>query len=120
MNSPSSSFDDQEVEILGRCLDELGTTGDPSAVVARYCARYPELAEQIRGLAAVGQILEETPIWNGGEHGESVGSAPATLPERFGPYQILKQIGRGMAEVYKAKDESLNRLVAVKTIRCDR
>ncbi len=37
--------------------------------------------------------------------------------ERFGRYQVLKELGRGaMGVVYQARDPKINRLVAVKTI----
>lgn len=43
---------------------------------------------------------------------------PAESPSRLGGYRILRMLGRGaMGEVYEAKQVSLDRMVALKTIR---
>ncbi|HYT66946.1 MAG TPA: serine/threonine-protein kinase [Vicinamibacterales bacterium] len=42
---------------------------------------------------------------------------PDNVPERIGKYRLLERIGRGgMGDIYTARDERLDRIVAVKTI----
>ena len=89
---------------------------DPGAVLERYRALHPELAETLRELAEAIEMLQATPF----RHAAEAGAVPseATGPTRFGPYRVVRSIGRGgMGEVYEAVEEPLGRRVAVKTIR---
>src|SRR5438270_207014 len=121
--SSTSTGDQRELEILGRCLDDLGQAEDKAAVVADYCARYPELIDKIRDLARVGEFLGDTASWGDIPPGGPDANGPRAAnteppPACFGPYRVLRSIGRGgMGEVYEAEEDALHRRVAVKTIR---
>jgi serine/threonine protein kinase/WD40 repeat protein len=123
MSDSSLSDNDPRLDALRLFLDELHAASDPVQVVADHCARYPELADRIRGMAEIDAALQEkTPTWSihkGGSDG-ATGIAVAQ-GGRLGPYRIVRVIARGgMGEVFEAVEEPLDRRVAVKTIRSGR
>ncbi len=82
-------------------------------------AQYPDLADELRSLWATAQFAAAfaTPATT---------SLPATktdtnslpMPKTFGDYDLLEEIGRGgMGVVYKARQCSLDRIVALKMVR---
>ena len=120
----------QHEEQLAQVLEELlahsqeGREPDWS-VVAR---EHPQLAGELRELYATAMIAEGF----GSFQGESAPTqicppefatsfartqAPLFTGEQFGDYELLQEIGRGgMGVVYKARQISLGRVVAVKMI----
>jgi serine/threonine protein kinase len=126
---------DQELdEILATYLQAVDAGHSPER--HELIARHPELALQLTaffvaedsisrrtdplrstiGPAAEESVLQEPTV------PVSEGAVRADIRLRsFGDYELLGLVGRGgMSVVYKARQKSLNRLVALKMIRADR
>jgi WD40 repeat protein len=104
--------------VLADLLDAL-KRGDPvdlPAWQARYPAFAPELGELVAAHLEVGAALQvEAPTRCGPDTKAPRTAAPLGL---LGDYELLAELGEGgMGRVYKARQRSLGRLVALKVIR---
>jgi serine/threonine protein kinase len=125
---------DQELdEVLGEYLQALDAGRAPGR--PELLAGHPDLALQLSAFFvaedSVSRLTDPLRATLGPAADESVlaeptvpandGPAPSEIRVRsFGDYELLGLIGRGgMSVVYKARQKSLNRLVALKMIRAD-
>src|SRR5436190_23744735 len=109
LSAGGDSFRQQELDhILADCLrrQERGERVDCDALESEH----PELAEELREFFAnqvrFGKVMQPAL--------SPSGSGPSTRLRYFGDYELLDEIAHGgMGVVYKARQTSLNRLVAV-------
>lgn len=116
--------DTRLAELLDRLLHS--DRDHAAADVQRFADQFPDLADELRELWATAQLTEQLAIsvTLDGEGqplhpaGHPTGeSATVALPRQFGDYLLLEELGRGgMGVVYKARQISLDRMVALKMI----
>jgi len=124
MNEPTSSFDpDSPINvILAEYLDARrnGTAPSREELLARHPEYAAELASFLDGQAALDRVAPpprspgETETFN---HAERTVAVPGESVRYFGDYELLSEIARGgMGVVFRARQVSLNRVVALKMI----
>lgn len=118
MNSPPSAqhSDSPDDQRLSAALEELlASNHEGDGRLEKVIERYPDLAEELRGLWFTAHIADEAasqPLDDGPTQ-----MANLRLPERIGDYKLRGEIGRGgMGAVIKARQLSLDRTVALKMI----
>ncbi|MEX2287056.1 MAG: serine/threonine-protein kinase [Planctomycetaceae bacterium] len=118
-------------ERLARLLEGLveGSRGGRMPDLEAVIAENPDLASELRELWATAMIAEDFASFSGELAAldaqatlppRSVHARPTatiSLPQRIGDYELLEELGRGgMGVVFKARQLSLNRIVAFKMI----
>jgi len=134
MNGPLTTADDRDSRLaeLLEALMERKRRGEP-AEVEQAARENPDLADELRQLWAAVQVVgvfgrtspvppthdrpPRSPSTVALPQG-AVAPAGPPLPRRFGDYEFLEQIGRGgMGVVFKARQDGLDRVVALKVLR---
>jgi len=111
----TDAIDDNTLNLLDSYLAQLqaGGTPDRSALLREH----PELTSALNCLEALEVLAppqEEATLAPGiGDTAPAMGE----LPRDFGPYELIREVGRGgMGVVYEARQKGLDRSVAVKMI----
>jgi tRNA A-37 threonylcarbamoyl transferase component Bud32 len=121
---PSAEHDERLAALLVQITDDMRTGGSPD--IEALARAHPDLADDLRSLWAAVLVADCVAAGNkqagqGDEptqpSGDGAEASASNLPRQFGDYELLEELGRGgMGVVYKARQSSLGRIVALKMI----
>ena len=119
--SPAASQHDPLDAVIAEYLQQVEAGAVPDRTA--FLARHPELADRLRAFFADYDRLDrqagELRLSSDPDRTLVGAEQPGALPRvrYFGDYELLEEIARGgMGVVYKARQTSLNRIVALKMI----
>jgi len=114
----STVYDQELAELLSLAEDAL-QRGEPREL-EELCQQHPEHAEELRLLLATARVAEMAgDQYRQESRGDAKGATQLelSLPLYLGDYELIEEIGRGgMGVVFRARQVSLDREVAVKMI----
>ena len=118
----AAARDERLATLLGQLTEarRCGARADVEALAGQH----PDLADELRALWVAVQLAEEFAPARSAEPATlpltpRTGTPPADgLPRQFGEFTLLEEVGRGgMGVVYRARQASLHRTVALKVIQ---
>ena len=121
MSDDSPAAHEDHDERLAAALDRIADTharGDDVDIEGEV-AEFPDAADELRELWAAVQLADLVAETSDGgwSNSDSLLGPALELPAQFGDYELLQELGRGgMGIVYRARQTSLGRTVALKML----